>query len=121
MASIKDIYSTPLDESFTRFSVLWEALLDEWEKLSVEVPEAKHAYDVRFEAEYLKASGTIPDKKAEATQRTKDEYLANLRSEARLEFVKAKIKWIDKEMSILQTKAATMRSEMQMSSLPNLR
>ena len=118
---VSEIYSTPLDDQFTRFSTLWEALLDEWEKLSVEVPNAKHSYDVKFEAAYQTATGTIPDKKAEATRLCANEYLANLKSEARLEFVKAKIKWIDKEMSILQTKAATMRSEMQMSALPNMR
>jgi hypothetical protein len=118
---IDEIYATPLDGEFSRFSVLWEAMLDEWEKLSAEVPASKHAYEVKYETEYQKSEGTIPDKKAKATIACKAEYLMHLNSEARLAFIKAKINWVSTEMSVLQTRAANMRAEANLSALPNVR
>lgn len=118
---VSDIYNTELDERFTKFSTLWEALLDEWETLSTEVPDAKHAHEMRFAEQIKLAEGTEAIKKASALLACRVEYLKLLKSEARLEFVKAKIKWLDKEMSILQTRAANQRAEMNMAALPNMR
>lgn len=118
---LSEIYPNQLDNDFTRFSTLWEALLDEWEKLAASVPDDKHAYEMKYAEQIKLAEGTEAVKKAAALTSCRAEYLALLKSEARLEFVKAKIKWLDKEMSILQTKAANLRSEMQMTALPQTR
>ena len=121
MPKVSDIYSNGLDERFTRFSGAWEALLQEWETLAEEVPDAKHAYEMAYAKQIKEVAGTVQVKEAEATLNTKDEYLKLLKSEARLEFIKAKVKWVDKEMSILQTIAANARAEMSMTALPNMR
>lgn len=118
---VSDIYKTDLDERFTKFSTLWEALLDEWETLAAEVPDAKHTFEIAYAGAIKTSEGTAQNRDADATLKTKDEYLMLLKLEARLEFVKAKIKWLDKEMSILQTRAANARAEMGMTVLPNQR
>lgn len=60
-------------------------------------------------------------KESLATLETKAEYLRLLKSEARLEFVKAKIRWADKGLDILRTKAANARMEWNQSGLPERR
>jgi hypothetical protein len=121
MPKVSDIYNNGLDERFTKFSGAWEALLGEWDKLADEVPDGKHAYEMKYAGEIKKAEGTEAVKKATALLACRDEYLTLLKSEARLEFIKAKVKWVDKEMSILQTIAANARAEMSMAALPNPR
>jgi hypothetical protein len=108
-----------LDEDFKRFSTIYEALLNEWEKLADEVPVAKEAYETEYAKQIKTADGTVAMKEAEAAIRTSVPRLALLKAEARLEFIKAKVRWADKELSILQTRAANERSQMQLSSLPN--
>jgi hypothetical protein len=116
--NINDFYSSPLDKDFTRFSTMWEMLLDEWERLATEVPDAKHAYEMAYAEAIKKAEGTVKEKEAEATIKTGPTYLTLLKTEARLEFIKAKLRWMDKEMSILQTRAANARAEWQHAGMP---
>lgn len=115
---VTELLNSPLDDKLNKFSAMYEMLIDEWETLASQVPDRKHDYEIAYEEHYMKAEGTIPEKKAEATIKCKDKYLDHLRAEARLAFVKAKISWVDKELSILQTRAANLRSEMQLSALP---
>lgn len=97
---------------------MYAEAISDLEKSNNEDARAKHAYELAYARAYLQAEGTIPQRESLTTLACDKERLATLIADGQREAVRARIKWIDKELSILQTRSATLRSEMQLSTLP---
>jgi hypothetical protein len=67
-------------------------LEDAYELALIGEADAEYAYDQGFAEEHLKASGTLPDKKEIATQKTAQQQKAHLRAKAAAKFLAVKVK-----------------------------
>lgn len=64
----------------------------DFEKALNDEATKEHAFKVKQAEEYLKASGTVDERKAKALVTCKDVYLAHLKAVAVKDFLKAKLK-----------------------------
>jgi hypothetical protein len=67
---------------------------------------------------YLRAEGTIPEKQARVAELTERESLEAKLTDAYREAARARVKAIDKQLSVLQTRASLERSEREFTRYP---
>jgi hypothetical protein len=119
--SVNDIYNSDLDRDFSRFSKIYEEAINDLNDACRDDATSKHAYELAHAKAYLNATGTIPEREAQTRIATDRERLATLIADGKREATRARVKWVDKELSILQTRAANLRSEMEMAGNPQPR
>jgi replication fork clamp-binding protein CrfC len=118
---IADIYQTTLDADFTRFSTAYQEAVNEFEKSCDEMAEARFNYDVTRADAYTNVTGTVPEREAKVLQVCRHEYQSLLKAEGKHDFLKAKLRMLDKQLSVLQSKAANEREQASFSRLPEPR
>lgn len=119
--NIKDIYSNELDEHLKRFCADYAEAVTDLARCAEEDARAKHAYELTYAQSYLRADGTIPQREAQVTIACERQRLDSLIADSKREAARARIKYIDKELSILQTRAANKREEMALTRMPEPR
>jgi hypothetical protein len=69
-----------------------EAIEPDLEKALNDEATKEHTFKIKQAEEYLKASGTVDERKAKALTACKDVYLSHLKAVAVKDFIKAKLK-----------------------------
>lgn len=90
MVTVNEVYDR--DERLEKALTDVEAIEPDFEKALNDEATKEHTFKIKQADEYLKASGTVDERKARALITCKDAYLAHLKAVAVKDFLKVKIK-----------------------------
>ncbi len=100
-----------IDAELERLCKEYDDAVKDLQRCAEQDARADHAHELAKAQAYLRADGTIPEKQARVVTVTSKESLDAKLADAYREAARARVKAIDKQLSVLQTRASLEKSE----------